>query len=425
MLVIAPLRPCYLTWPAEIKKWADFHNLKAVVLHGENKEELMWEKADIYVINPDGIEWLIHSPNHPFRQIKCDTLCVDESTQFKHIDSLRFKLLKPVLDTFSRRWTLTGTPSPNGYLDVFGQVYVTDMGATLGPFVTAYRSEYFSPTGKFGMGWALNPGAEKQIQKRLKPIVFRLPVHHSVHVPQQIENPIYIDLPPKARKIYNTMEEDMFVKLSEMKTITALSAASAMMKCAQICSGGVYLDDDAKKLLGGVRDAAFLHDEKTNALENLSEELGGKPLLVAYDFHHDLARIQKRFGKDIPVLGGKGSTAAGIRHDTLLEKEWNKGNLPLLFGHPASVGHGLNLQQACNAVCWYSNTYNLELFDQFNRRVRRQGNPFEWVTVHLLIARNTVDEVKIDALHAKDNSQRALLQALETYIAVHKQRRTA
>jgi SNF2 family DNA or RNA helicase len=417
MLVIAPLRPCYLVWPKEQQKWSDFSALKVVVLHGTDKDELVKQNADIYVVNPDGIPWLLETGF--FTRAKPDTLCVDESSQYKRTDTRRFSDLKKKLDTFARRWTLTGTPSSNGYLDVFGQAYVTDMGAALGSYITAYRNTYFDAAGLYG--WDLRQGSEQLIQRRLKPIVCRIDMSDFVHIPTEVPNYIYVDLPPKIRVLYDQMEAVMFAKLENSRTVTALSAAAAMTKCSQIACGGVYIDpemDETTGLLrtiGEARETVQLHNAKTDALELLHEELGYKPLLVAYWWKHDLDRLRKRFGKDIPILGGSGSTTAAMKRDLMLEAQWNRGELPMLFGNPASVAHGLNLQGAGNDVAWHSMIYDLELFIQFNKRVMRQGNAHQVCRVHRIITRGTVDEAMDSALLRKDASQRSLLNALREY----------
>jgi hypothetical protein len=421
MLVIAPLRVCYLVWPKEQKKWIDFQNLSVVTLHGDRKDDLVEQTADIYVINPDGVPWLLETDF--FKRVKPDTLVVDESSQFKRTDTRRFNDLKNKLHLFARRWTLTGTPSSNGYLDVFGQAYITDMGAALGHYITAYRNTYFDGSGMYG--WALREGSEKKIQTRLKPIVCRVDMSDFVHVPKEVSNNIFVDLPPKVRRIYDVLESDMFATLENERTVTAMSAATVGMKCAQIANGGIYIDpemDDATGLIrtvGSVRETVHLHQEKIEALERLHEELGYKPLLVAYWFKHDLARLQawykKRYHEELPVLGTQGGGTAGMRYDADLEARWNRGEIQMMAGHPASVAHGLNLQMAGHDVCWHSLTYDLELYLQFNRRVMRQGNKHEVCRIHHLIAVDTVDCVMLDCLRRKDVSQRGLLDALREY----------
>jgi SNF2 family DNA or RNA helicase len=417
MLLIAPLRPCYLTWPLELKKWVDFHHLRMVVLHGKDKDELAHDEADIYAINPEGLSWLIHSREKHFRRLKFDVLCIDESTKFKNYKSQRTKTLMPILDKFDRRWTLTGTPSPNSMLDVFQQVFITDKGRALGTYVTAFRDQYFDNLGEhIGNKWVIRKGAKEQIYKRLKPVVFSMPVSKKVKVPVIRQNDIYVDLPDKARNIYDDMEAEAFAELDQQRTVTAMSASAAMMKCAQIASGGIYLDMDEEHLrraTRGIRDTGTLHGVKTDALEDLIDELQGSPAFIAYEFQHDVERIKARFGQDIPVIGGKGSN---LKRDFELQDRWNRGEFPFMLGHPASVGHGLNLQLAGNTVIWYTLTWNLELYEQFNKRIARQGCRYDHVYVHRIIARSTVDEAKVDALARKDRDQNALMAAVRTYI---------
>jgi hypothetical protein len=399
-----------------VRKWLDFNDLKMVVLHGDDKDELVKEDADIYVINPEGMPWLIYDTNF-FKRVQPDTLTIDDR-KYKNTNSAGFKMIEPLLPHFTRRWTLTGTPSSNGYLDVFGQIYVTDLGASLGHYFTAYRNTYFDAEGMHG--WALREGSDKLIQKRLRSVVTRIDIGDFVHVPTAVLNPIYVDLPPKIRTLYDEFERDLYVELGQAKSVTALSAASAMIKCAQIASGGIYVDpeQDDKGLfrkIGKRRETVQLHDAKTDALENLHEELGYKPLFVAYIYNHDLDRLRDRFGGELPVLGAMGGGTRGMKYDAELERLWNKGLLPMLAGQPASVGHGLNLQEAGQDVCWYSHTYDLELFIQFNKRVVRQGNKHKVCRIHQLITRATTDEPTLAALALKDRSQQSLLDALRDY----------
>ena len=424
MLVIAPLKPCYLVWPKERDKWKDFNHFRVEVLHGPKKEEALNRDADIYIVNPDGLDWLlgctrIKLPSgrvavtvdlKRFKSFGFDVLCVDELSKFKHIQSGRFKALKQVIGTFGRRWGLTGSPAANGLMDLFGQCYILDMGRTFGAYITKFRSQYFVPSYD-GFGYLMRHGAEKEIYDRLRPLVLRLAAEDYVDMPDVVLNKIKFKLPDKAQKIYDELEQDLVAKL-DGGVVTASTAAVAMIKCRQVASGGLYLDgrlatmDDPSPKRE--RKWQHIHDEKTDLLEDLVEELQGTPLLVAYDFAHDLDRLRKRFGKLFRVIGA-GSTSAA---DAETEKLWNQGKLPLLFGHPMSVGHGLNLQQAGNHVAWYSLTWDYELYDQFNRRVRRQGNKHQTVFIHHLMAEDTVDEDMYYALLHKQRGQNALFKAL-------------
>lgn len=434
MLVIAPLKPAYLVWPPEKDKWTDFEHLRVEVLHGPKKDEALHRDADVYVINPDGLDWLLNVQwvvnrrgkkqavvdVRAFKEYGFDTLVIDELTQFKHHGSGRYKTLRTVLDTFGRRWGLTGTPAPNGLIDLFGQCFVLDMGRSFGPYITHFRQEYFLP-GYDGFSWVLKKDAEQRIYDRIRPLALRLAAEDYVDMPMLIENVTKFVLPPAAMKVYKDLENAMFAEL-DGREIVAANAAAASMKLRQVVNGGVYLDDSMKMILSkqikrtGEREWAKLHDEKTDLLEGLVEELQGTPVLVAYDFKHDLARLQARFGKDVPNIGGGTAPARA----TELEAAWNRGELPILLGHPASMGHGLNLQFAGNHVAWYGLTWNRELYDQLNGRVARQGSIHKRVFIHHFLAQDTIDETVFWALCNKAKVQNALLLALKELRRIRK-----
>jgi SNF2 family DNA or RNA helicase len=425
MLVIAPLKPCYLVWPKEADKWRDFADLRIAVLHGPKKDAALASDAEVCVINPEGLDWLLGATKvksasgrtavtvdtRRFRALGFDTLVVDELTRFKSTSSVRFKTIKAVLGTFARRWGLTGTPRPNGLIDLFGQCYVLDMGRTFGPYVTHFRSEYFVPSAD-GFSWNLQRGAEARIYERIAPLALTLEARDYVDMPEVVENVLRFDLPPEARRVYDALEDDLLARL-DGRLVTAANSGAASTKCRQVASGGVYLDADVLAVLGPgrktEREWANLHEEKVDLVELLVEELQGSPLLVAYDFAHDLDRLRKRFGKDVPFIGG-GTTP---KRATELERAWNRGELPLLLGHPQSVAHGLNLQEGpARHVCWHSLTWDWEMYDQFIRRVRRQGSAHASVFVHHLIARGTIDEEIFWALRAKEKGNAAFFAAL-------------
>jgi SNF2 family DNA or RNA helicase len=427
MLVIAPLRPALLVWPAEARKWADFAHLRVEVLHGPDKDAALARDADVYIINPDGLDWLLSSKKVPglhgrtnvttdvaaFRAHGFDTLVIDELTMFKKPTTQRFRTIRTVLDTFSRRWGLTGSPAPNGLLDLFGQIYCLDRGAALGQYITHYRKKYFLPAYN-GYDWSLRAGADEEIYERLRPLVLRLEASDYVDMPDLIENVIRFDLPSDARYVYDVLKRDAVVRVGK-HLITAANAAVASGKLRQVAAGGLYLEPDVEKLFKekplrakAGRDYAHLHDGKVNALEDLIDELQGQPLLVAYDFNHDLARIRERLGDDVPVIGGGTSTKRAAE----LERAWNAGELPVLLGHPASIGHGLNLQKSGNQICWFTPTWNLELHQQFINRIQRQGAVHDKVFVHYLIANHTIDEQILRALDGKARVQDLLLEAM-------------
>ena len=416
MLVIAPLRVCYQVWPEEAKEWKDFNHLKVVVLHGPKKEERLQEDADVYIINPEGLEWLIFGDGKSTRSFNkkrwskfgFDTLAIDELTKFKNSKGSRFKALKLVLDSFARRWGLTGTPVPNGLLDLFGQMYVLDGGRSLGKFVTHYRMEYFRPLDPNGWKWALQKGAEERIYERLKPLALRMAAADYLELPQRVDVRHFVELPPKVRKLYDDMEDDLMA-LYDKKLITAGNGGAMSTKCRQIANGALYVDDDiAAAVAGKKRSVMILHEEKLDALEQIVDELQGAPLLVGYEFNHDLAALHKRFPKT-PYIGAGVKPAECKR----IEDDWNAGKIPLLFGQPASMGHGLNMQKGSAAhVCWFSMFWDYELYVQFLLRILRQGNKAERVFNHHILARDTLDEVIFYDKTRKAKGEASLFEAL-------------
>jgi len=421
VLLIAPLRVCNSVWPCEVQKWLNFNNLKVVVLHGKDKVELLNTPADVYIINPEGLDWLFGKPISRngkkvvdlsrWEAFKFDTLVIDELSKFKNINTSRFKLLKQVLRTFTRRWGLTGSPASNGLLDLFGQCYVLDEGRSLGTYITQYRMKYFDQ-GWNGFSWHIRPGAEKQIYERIKPLVWRMSAEDYLDMPELIKNNIQIELPPQAMRSYKQVEKDLIAAI-DGGVVTALTAASASVKCRQIANGGIYLDQQLGEYNLPTSDKKWVdvHTAKIDALGDLVEELQGSPLLVAYEFEHDLERLKFKFGKDVPYIGGGVSS----KRSSELVALWNKGQLPILLGHPQAMAHGLNLQEAGNHVCWFSLTWNYELYDQFIRRVLRQGNKSKKVFVHHIVAKGTIDEQVLIALNDKETGQNALFKALVSH----------
>ena len=415
MLVIAPLRPCYEVWPAEVNKWTDFGGISVGVLHGPKKEKVLNERHDVYVINPDGLSWLLTSNN--WRKLDLDVLVVDESTKFKNTSTMRFKLLKQFLPKFNRRYILTGTPIPNGLMDIFGQMYLLDLGNALGAYISHYRMKYFDPTGYEGHDWRLKPGAEKKIYAAIKPLVLRLAAADYLDLPPIVESYIYVDLPPKARKIYDDMEELMIAELEQGGVVAALSAGSAAKKCEQIANGGMYFQQEMNEdgTMPKKRTWEDIHTAKIDAVTDLLEEISGQGAIVTYDFKHDLARLQSALGRGtipVPRIG------AGITPKMLAEtmNRWNTGQLEFLLGHFASMSHGLNMQTGGSHAILHSLTWNLEDYDQLIKRLVRQGSIHKRIFRHHIVARDTVDEAKMFAIRAKDKTQTGMLNALRGYV---------
>lgn len=400
-LIVAPLRVCYSVWPAEIQKWSDFRDLTYAILHGPGKEIAAQSQRDIYIVNPDGFEWLFTKT-----KLNVDVLIIDESTTLKRPATKRFKLLKPQLNRFKRRYILTGTPAPNGYMDLFGQIYILDQGNALGRYITHFRNQYFFQSGFGDYDWRLVPGAEKLIEQQIAPLTMRLSAEDYLDMPALINNTILVDLPAKAQKLYKELEDEFLITLERGQVVTALNAASASVKARQLCSGGIYFQRD-----DGRRDFERVHDAKLDAAEGLVEELGGKPVIIVYEFEHDLERLLERFGKETPWLGGGVSPKRALD----IEFQWNAGEVPILLGHARSLGHGLNLQSVGNTIIWFSIPWDLELYEQTIRRLYRQGQKERHVFVHHLIARSTIDEVILKAVGRKSADQRSLLDALREY----------
>lgn len=426
VLVVAPLQVALRVWTDEVAKWKDFGDLRVEVLHGKHKDAALARDADIYVVNFDGLPWLLGSDKsggfggksgkanlQRVTALGFDTLVIDEVSKLKHTASQRFRLLKPALPLFERRWGLTGSPAANGLEGVFGQAYAVDLGATFGPYITAFRQKYFMPAWFGGFEIKLQPDGAERIHEALAPLALRMAAEDYLALPEVFEHAIHVELPPAARKAYDALERDLLVQLGR-DLVTASTAAVALNKCRQVASGGVYVDQEAvgATMARRAKVATHIHDAKTDALEDLLDELQGQQVLVTYEYSHDLDRMRKRLGKDLPVIGGDTSAKAA---GDIIDK-WNAGKIRLLLGHPASMGHGLNLQgSGCAHICHYTPTWDYELFDQVNRRILRQGTTAKRMFVHTIVARDTVDEVVIRVLKAKGKSQHALFDALKNY----------
>lgn len=403
MLVIAPLRVCQLVWRQEGKKWTQFQDLTFTLLHGSKKNERLKEDTDIHLINPEGIPWLANQFMGK-RQLPYDTVTIDELTRFKNHRAQRSKRLRKKLDGIRRRWGLTGSPAPNGYMDLFGQMLILDDGAALGQHITYFRDQYFI-AGYNGFDWGLRGGADKRIEERIAPYVMRMAAEDYLELPPLLDNIIPIELPPDAKRHYDEMKKEMILALPE-GVVTAGNAGAMYSKLSQLANGAVYLSG------GKDGDYVEVHNAKIDALEDLVEELAGQPLLVAYEFQHDLDRIQARFGKDTPTL-----TGLSEKRITEVEAAWNRGDLPMLLVHPASAGHGLNLQEGgAGHICWFSRPFDLELYDQLIRRIFRQGTSAKRIMNHVLSVQGTMDEIKGEALEGKDTTQDRLLAALNAEI---------
>ena len=402
MLVVAPLRVCQLVWEQEGRKWSQFRDLTFTLLHGPKKDERLHEETDIHLINPEGIAWFTQQ-FFGQSEIPYDVVTIDELTKFKNHQAKRSKTLRKKLQKVHYRWGLTGSPAPNGYMDLFGQMLILDDGVSLGRYVTYFRDQYFA-RGYDGFSYELRKGSAERIEKKIAPYVLRMSAADYLELPPLVDHIIEIDLPADALKQYEEMKKDMLLTLPE-GVVTGANSGAIYSKLKQMANGAVYLSEKDKEW-------AVLHNAKLDALEELIEELSGQPLLVAYEFQHDLARLKERFGDDTPTLSGL--SASRIEE---VEAQWNRGELPVLLVHPASAGHGLNLQGAgASHICWFSRPWDLEMYDQTIRRIYRQGSTSERVVNHVLSVRGTMDEIVGEALKGKDTTQNRLLTALNAEI---------
>ncbi len=408
MLVVAPLRVAYSVWPREVRKWKQFKDIRVHVLHGAGKvPEALSADFDVFVINPEGLPWLIEHKD----LLRTDMLAVDESTKFKRISSRRMVNLRKILRTFGRRNILTGTPAPNGLIDLHGQQFILDRGRTFGVHVGEFRERYFAPiTGASGhiTKWVPRRGCSKVIYDLLAPWVVRLDARDYLDIPEKVVVDIPIDLPPKARERYARLRQELVIEV-EGGDVVALGAAGLTSKCRQLANGSVYLNEIGDIMGGGAsfkRRSAVIHTAKAEALVSVVEELQGHPLLVGFEHRHELAVIRKHLGP-VPSIDGSTSGAEGAR----LEREWNKRNLPVLCVHPMSAAHGLNLQEGGSRLFWYSIPWDLELYDQLVARVWRQGQT-ERTMVYRAVAQGTIDETVIRVIDRKSRDQQDLLDAL-------------
>ena len=396
VLVIAPLRVARDTWPAEIKKWDHLKHLRYSVAVGSESERLaaLRKEADIYIINRENVDWLVNKSRVSF---DFDMVVIDELSSFKSHQSKRFKSLLKVRPFIKRIVGLTGTPSSNGLMDLWAQFRILDMGKRLGRYITHYRNVYFLPDKRSAdriFTYKPADGAEQMIYDRISDITISMKSADYLKLPECIINEVPVFMNVKEKRIYETFKEDMVAKIKD-EEIDAANAAVLSGKLLQMANGCIY-DEDKKALK--------IHDRKLDALEDLIESANGKPLLVAYWFQHDLARIKERF----PVREIK--TSKDI-------EDWNNGKISVAVIHPASAGHGLNLQTGGSTLVWFGLTWSLELYQQCNARLHRQGQT-DTVVIHHIIAKGTIDEDVMAALQRKEKIQNALINAVKAKLEV-------
>ena len=395
ILVIAPLRVARDTWPAEIEKWDHLNMLTYSVAVGSEKDRkaALMRDADIYIINSENVQWLVEQSGIPFT---FDTVIVDELSSFKNHQSKRFKALMKVRPRIKRIVGLTGTPSANGLMDLWAEFKVLDMGQRLGRFIGMYRNNYFRPDKRNGQiiySYKLLPGADKAIYKQISDITISMKATDHLKMPELVMNTHTVELSDDEREHYDELKQTLVLQLPE-KEITVANAAALTGKLLQMANGAIY-DDDG--------DHIHIHDRKLDALEDLIEGANGKPVLVAYWFKHDLERIKSRF----KVREMKSSSDI---------REWNAGKIPVAVIHPASAGHGLNLQTGGSTLIWFGLTWSLELYQQTNARLWRQGQQ-DTVVIHHIITDDTVDGRVLKALQSKEKIQDSLIAAVKAELS--------
>lgn len=393
VLVIAPKRVAEDTWTREHEKWDHLKHLRMSLILGNPDQRLRAAEADadIYVIGRDNLVWLVDHFER-LRKWPFDMIVVDELSGFKNPQSKRFRALRKVLGVTKRIVGLTGTPSPNGLMDLWAQVYLLDRGERLGRTLGEYRARYFRPGAHSGYvvyKWNPLPGAEEAIRDKLSDLCVSMSAADYLALPDRIDNTVPVKLSAKEYELYKRMESEQILQI-EGEDVVALTAAAVMTKLLQMANGRVY---------GETGGAVDIHRKKLEALRDIVESLG-EPVLVFYSYKHDLERIQEAL-PDARTLDGPEAIA-----------DWNAGRIPVLLAHPASVGYGLNLQEGGRMIVWYGLTWSLELYQQANARLYRQGQT-KPVIIHHLIAEGTVDEQAMAALQRKDTSQAALLAALK------------
>lgn len=392
VLIIAPCRVCRDTWPSELQKWNHLKGIEMSVVLGSERERVaaLNRRANVYVINRENVEWLVGHCRWDF-----DMVVIDELSSFKSHKAKRFKALKRVRPMVRRIVGLTGTPAPNGLIDLWAEIGLLDMGQRLGRFIGGYRERFFVPDKRSReMIFSYKPrqGAEEAIYELISDICISMKATDYLEMPECIYNRVEVTMNEKERKLYQQLERDMLIPFEE-GDIDAVNAAGLSNKLMQMANGAVYDENGVVK---------HIHDRKLEALEDLVEAANGKPVLIAYWYKHDLERIKKYVG--------------AVELDTAEDmKKWNAGEIPVAVIHPASAGHGLNLQAGGSTLIWFGLTWSLELYQQMNARLWRQGQK-ETVVIHHLTAKGTLDERVMEALEKKDCGQSALVDAVKARI---------
>lgn len=391
-LIIAPLRVALTVWKQECDKWEQLKYLRCSIAVGSvsERQKAMQSDADVYIINRENVEWLVK--NYPF---DFDMVVIDELSSFKSHQSKRFRALRKVRPKFDRIVGLTGTPAPNGLMDLWAEINLLDMGERLGRYITRYRDEYFKPDKRNGAivySYKPLPDAEERIYGKIFDICVSMKAADYLEMPERVDNIVEVGMSDKETAMYKRLEKEMLLPFAD-GDIDAVNAASLSNKLLQLANGAVY-DENGK--------VKKIHSRKLDALEGLIEAANGKSVLVYYSYKHDRDRISERFD------------VSEIKDDKDIS-EWNAGKIQLAIAHPASCGHGLNLQSGGSTIIWFGLTWSLELYQQANARLYRQGQK-NTVVIHHIITKGTVDEKVMTALKNKDIGQASLMEAIKARI---------
>ena len=402
MIIVANLRIAVSTWPKEIAKWGMKFNYS--ILHGPKKSRLLNdEDTDVFIINYEGLPWLVEAIKKQKTTRQYDMIVIDECSKIKNTKSKRFKMIKKLVLLFEYVVPMTGTPAPNHLKDLYGQIYVLDKGESLGKYITHFLTKYFYPSGYMGYEWKPYEGAWEKIMKAIAHLVSSFG-YEKVKMPEKIESDRMVDINEEAMEVYREMEKEFIVQLQE-DDVMAVSSAGLSNKLRQITGGNVY---------GENKKVYHIHNDKIEELKEIVEELQGSPLLVGYEFNHELEQLLKEFPEAEYI--GRGVSA---KQSSIIEDRWNRGEIPLLFGQHSAIAHGLNFQEGPGCtVLFYCVPWDLELYEQEVDRVWRSGNKNEVVTVIHLLATGTVDEAVMRAIRKKDFTQKALLECLKSYYGV-------
>lgn len=399
VIVVAPKRVAETVWEEECAVWEHLSDLVCSKVIGNPKQRLkaLEKEADIYIISRDNITWLVDEMGKtkpPF-----DMLVIDELSSFKNHRAKRFRALRKIRPYFKWIVGLTGTPAPNGLLDLWAQMYIIDGGERLGSGITKYRNKFFTPGARNGavvFNYNIRKGMDQVIHERISDICISMKAEDYLQLPSRITNVIRLDMPSSVYKKYKEFEREQIINISKEEELTALNAAGLANKLLQFANGAVYTEE---------RDVIEMHDVKLDALEEIIEGANGQSVFIAYNFKHDLYRIKKRLKKYNPV------ELKGLEE----VKAWNNGEIQVLIAHPASAGHGLNIQKGGHIIVWFGLNWSLELYQQFNARLDRQGQKHNPI-IHHLVTNSTIDERVMKVINDKDAKQEDLMQSIKASI---------